>query len=101
MYKKAYIINFDKGGVLDTFDYKMFHNTLTTAKGLISWWHYLECTYIIIVDQSINSQGISQFIRQIAPKKRFLVSELNLKDHDGWLSKEAWDWINKFSEQLK
>lgn len=94
MFRKAYIINFDKGGLLDTFDYKKFHDTLTTAKGVINWWHYIESSYIIIVEKNISATIIGNFVQQYMPNKHFFVSELNLNNHNGWLPKEAWDWIN-------
>jgi hypothetical protein len=96
MFKKAYIINFDKGGVLDNFDYKKFHDTITTAKGIINWWHYLESSYIIITENNITATNVSDFVGQHMKNKHFLVAELNLKNHNGWLPKEAWDWINKY-----
>jgi hypothetical protein len=96
MNSKAYIISFDKGGVLDHFDYQKFHNRLTTDKEIINWWHHLESCYIIIVPSHINSTSISNFIMEIAPQKKHFVCELNLNDHNGWLPKEAWEWINSY-----
>ncbi|MFM2229448.1 MAG: hypothetical protein RL607_706 [Bacteroidota bacterium] len=96
MYNKAYIINFDKGGLIDSFDYKKFHDNLTTAKGVINWWHYLESSYIIITDANVTATNVSDFVLQHMKEKHFLVVELNLKNHNGWLPKEAWDWINKY-----
>lgn len=96
MYNKAYIINFDKGGLIDSFDYKKFHDNLTTAKGVINWWHYLESSYIIITDANVTATNVSDFVLQHMKEKYFLVVELNLKNHNGWLPKEAWDWINKY-----
>ncbi len=92
MFKKVYILNFD---VLygDGFDYTKFHETLTTAQGLINWWHYLSSSYILIVDNTTTATSITNFVKQLAPNKNFFVCQLNLKDHSGWLPKEAWDWI--------
>ncbi|MFM2394504.1 MAG: hypothetical protein RLZZ546_2486 [Bacteroidota bacterium] len=89
---KAYIINFDKGGF---FNYQKFHKTLTTADGIISWWHYLESSYIVITNRNTSATNVSEFVRANMPDKHFFVCELNLKNHDGWLPQEAWDWINK------
>jgi len=63
----------------------------------MSWWHYLESSYIIIVESNITATDICNFIQQLMPNKHFFVSELNLQNHNGWLPKEAWDWINKFN----
>ena len=95
---KAYILNFDKGGLLDAFNYKNFHNTLTTAKGINNWWHYLETSYIIVTDNNITATNLSDYIRQLMPNKLFFICELNLKNHNGWLPTDAWEWINQFNK---
>jgi hypothetical protein len=95
MRKKFYIMSFDRGGILDSFDYKRFHNLITTAKGIDAWWHYLESTYILKVDSHITASNISEFIMTIAANKKFFVCELNLSNRNGWLPKEAWDWLNE------
>lgn len=94
MRNKAYIINFDKGGLLDTFDYKKFHDTLVTATGILNWWHYLESSYIIITEYTISATNVSDFVRQYLPQKHFFVCEILLNNHNGWLPQEAWEWIN-------
>jgi len=90
---KFYIITLDKGGLLDSFDSKKFHNQLTTAKGIKSWWHYLESTYIIKVDYTVTALNIAEYIQSIAPKKKFFTSELILDNYNGWLPQGAWDWL--------
>lgn len=92
-WNKFYIVTIDKEGLLSSFDSKKFHQQLTTAKGITAWWHYLESTYILKVNYRITAKNISEYIRTIAPKKKFFTSELRLGNHDGWLPQEAWDWI--------
>ncbi len=91
---KSYIVTFDKGGIIDTFDYTKFHEQLTNAQGLLSWWHYLPTTYILLVPNTSSASVIAQFILPIAPNKHFFVAKVDLRDYNGWLPKEAWDWIN-------
>jgi hypothetical protein len=93
---KTYIINFDRGGLFDTFDYGKFHNSLTTAKGLINWWHYLESSYIIVTEQTTTATNVSDFVKNNMPNKYFIVVELKLDNHNGWLPREAWDWIKAY-----
>lgn len=100
MANKSYIITLDKGGMLDTFDYAKFHQKLTTAQGVISWWHYLDSTYLLIVPDNVNSETITKFILSIAPNKHFFVAKIDLREHNGWLPKEAWDWINEWNNTL-
>lgn len=89
----SYIVTFDK----ELLDYlggsNKLHDRLTNARGVINWWHYLDSTYILIVENTYNATSISNLISKIAPDRRFFVAQINLKDHNGWLPKEAWDWI--------
>jgi len=90
---KFYIITMDKGGFFDSFDSKKFHKELTTAQGIKAWWHYLESTYIVRVDFNVTAHNVTDFIRNIAPNKHFFTTEVKLDDYNGYLPKEAWDWI--------
>lgn len=94
---KAYILTYDKNEKIGTSD---FHTTLTEAKGIETWWHYLESTYILIVKDNISATNITDFITKVVPDNYFFVCELNLKNHNGWLPKEAWDWINEQNKHL-
>lgn len=91
---KFYVITMDKGGLLDSFSYKKFHDQLTKANGIKAWWHYLESTYIIRVEFNVTAYNISEYIRSIAPEKNFFTCELNIRNYNGFLPQEAWDWIN-------
>ena len=92
---KAYILTFDRK-FLEPFNYKAFHDAVVGYDEIISWWHYLQSTYILIVDGGIEASDITQFVLSIAPGKNFFVCELSLSNHNGFLPKEAWEWINKF-----
>lgn len=96
MPRKAYIINFDKGGLFDNFDYEKFHTDLTNAKGVINWWHYLKSSYLIITESNATATSITNFVMKKMPQKYFVVFEVNLQNHNGWLPKEAWEWIEKY-----
>ncbi len=91
---KFYIITMDKGGLLDMFDAKKFHDQLTQAIGIKAWWHYLESTYIIKVEFNVTALNVSEYIQSIAPNKKFFTSEIKLDNYNGFLSQDAWDWIN-------
>jgi hypothetical protein len=92
---KFYIVILERGGLLEGFNYAGFHKQLTSAKGVTSWWHYMDTTYILRVTSDVDAASITDFIRSIAPKKKFFVCALNLSDRNGWLPHEAWDWIKK------
>lgn len=90
---KFFILTIDKEGVLSSFNSKEFHNKLTNSSGIKAWWHYLESTYIIKVDYSVNATHVADLMKIIAPNKKFFTSEIKFNDYSGWLPNEAWDWI--------
>ncbi len=96
MFRRAYILTYNSYD----FENNSFHNTLTNAKGIINWWHYISGNYILIVESNITAINISDYILKIAPDKKFFVCELNLKNHNGWLPNAAWDWINNQTSKL-
>lgn len=95
---KAYIINFDKGTAYDKFDYNKFHNDLITTKGIINWWHHINSSYIIITEWNIYANQVTKLVQDLMPNKTFFVCELNLKNHNGWLPENAWEWINTYNK---
>lgn len=97
MRNRAYILTFDKN---ETIGSEAFHNKLTNATGIETWWHYLESTYILIVKENILASDISQYIQQIAPNCHFFTCELNMTNHNGWLPKDAWNWINEENKKI-
>lgn len=92
---KAYLIVMHPGHMLDGFNQEAFHKNLTTVQGVVSWWHYMPNAYIILVADDVNATGVTDYVRSIIGSKHFLVTRFNLWDNNGWLPKEAWDWINE------
>lgn len=87
----AYILVFDRWQIGISM-YKL-HEAIKSSPNIKTWWHYLRSCYIIISDLDIVE--LRKAIRKIIPKKRFLLMSVNLDQSDGWLPKEAWDWIRK------
>lgn len=59
------------------------------------WWHYIGSTWLVETD--LTSRRLAGELRQFLRKgDRLVVAKLDPKDvPDGWLPKEAWEWINK------
>jgi len=59
------------------------------------WWHYIESTWIVTTDHTADT-----FARVLYPHIEntdyVLVVKIH-KDYQGWLPKEAWDWLNEKS----
>lgn len=92
MKNKAYIFLFNKDSFNEP-EIDQFHKNLTTAQGIINWWHYLPSSYILIVKENITATDINNYLRQVIPDKHCFVCELKLQNHNGWLPQNAWDWI--------
>lgn len=99
--KKAFIITIDKSGFDPANRYKNFHDNLTTANGVMSWWHYLDNVYIIITNSAVTAQNVSEFVQQFLPNKQFLAAEIKLSTRQGMLPQTAWDWINKWASETE
>jgi hypothetical protein len=88
---KAFLVTFDSNFV----EPNAAHTILTTLGIGSKWWHYLNSTYIIAVDQKTLSE-MKQLITSRWPNSdgRFLIAEVKNTNLAGMLPKEAWDWIN-------
>jgi hypothetical protein len=88
-----YAINYDlkKPGQ----DYTELHEAI---KACGTWWHYLGSTWL--VETSLSAAGIWQKLAPHVDKNdRVLVIGVT-RDYQGWLSQDAWDWINARSSKL-
>ena len=72
--------------------YKDLHEAIA---GLGAWWHQLHSTWLVKTDKS--AKDIVRILREgdrMAPNDRLLVIRVD-GDYQGWLPKEAWEWIRK------
>lgn len=62
-----------------------------SIKSLGAWWHYLESTWL--VDTQLNADSIYKRLdANIDKNDRLLIVNFGT-DYQGWLDKDAWDWI--------
>lgn len=83
-----YAINYDlcKPGT----DYEGLYDAI---KACGAWWHYLGSTWL--VDTHLDANGIFSRIKaHIDTNDRMLIVGVT-RDCSGWLTQEAWDWINE------
>ena len=71
-------------------DYTPFFDAIkNNSRG---WWHFMESTWI--VDGVHSAHDFAQFLYpHIENTDYFFVAKLQ-KEHQGWLPKAAWDWLN-------
>jgi hypothetical protein len=82
-----YAINYDLKRPGQNYD-----SLYAAIKGCGVWWHYLGSTWL--VDTNLSAEGIWNRLAPVVDKNdRVLVIGVT-KDKQGWLSQEAWDWIN-------
>jgi hypothetical protein len=56
-----------------------------------AWWHYLGSTWL--VDTKLDAAGVwKELAKHIDKNDRMLIIGVT-KDYQGWLPKDAWDWI--------
>ena len=85
--KRAYLITYD---VNSDDNYNLLEKEL---KKYDRWWHYLERTWIIISDET-PQEIWSRIENKINKKNNLLIIEIR-KESEGWLPRNAWDWIKK------
>ena len=56
------------------------------------WWHYLDSTWIVITDESV--QQIWDRLERHIDKNDFMLIIEVLDNVQGWLPKDAWNWIH-------
>ena len=65
----------------------------SAIKSLESWWHCLDSTWL--VDTTLNANAIwARLEPHVDKNDSFLIIGVT-KDHSGWLTQKASDWINE------
>jgi hypothetical protein len=72
-------------------DYSSFHQAIQRAS--TEWWHFIDDSWIIST-QKTPSQVASELYPHIEKSDALLVIRVH-KSYEGWLPKEAWEWLNK------
>ena len=63
-----------------------------TIKSQGQWWHYLKSTWLVYTSKTV--QEVAEALRpHVSARGLVLVTELR-RPYQGWLPKEAWEWIN-------
>jgi hypothetical protein len=56
------------------------------------WWHFMDSTWVVSTPYSAD-QFAKFLYPHILATDYLLVARLQ-REHQGWLPKEAWDWLN-------
>ncbi len=87
MFLKPFILVFDtfKLPRQEILDY------LDTCPAVKNWYAFLPTAIIIISDR--NAFQLAELFRNRFLSKYFIISEITLQNHDGWLDKSIWSFI--------
>jgi len=66
----------------------------------LQWWHYIEqtCVVVTVFDHDAFAKKL---VPHLALNDSLLVAKLTPHEFQGWLPKEAWEWLNTVSATLK
>jgi hypothetical protein len=92
---RYYLVTFDRAlGA----SYKNFHDDFVRHPGIQKWFHYIKNSYIIGTN-SLTADEIADHFLKVAQKhnlpKNHLVVRVDLSERQGWLTEDAWNWIEK------
>ena len=94
---KYYIVSFDRTA---TNSYKGFHKDFVAHTQILKWFHYIKSSYII--GTTLTEDEITDHFLEVAGiydlPKSHLVVRVNLSYHQGWLTDDAWNWLNRNSK---
>jgi len=90
---KIYLITYNTDA---TFNSQVFHNYITSfyPKYLSDWWHYINDFYL--VSTSLNVNDLYNIVFRGIPGRHLIIIEVNPNNSQGWLPKQAWDWLQKY-----
>lgn len=89
--RKFYIVSYDLK--VPGRDYTSLYDAI---KSYNDWRHPLESTWLLYTTE--NADQISSKLRisgNMDNRDLLFVCELNIKDRQGWLDKEVWNWIKE------
>ncbi|MDY7092609.1 MAG: hypothetical protein SX243_06520 [Acidobacteriota bacterium] len=76
---------------------KNYSGLTNELKNSPDWWHYLGSTWLIATRETAG-QLYNRLAQHLDKNDSVLVIRVS-NDYSGWLTQEAWDWINKYFRQ--
>jgi len=68
---------------------------ITELQNSPHWWHFFDYTWLIGTNETAD-ELYGRVSRHLTAADRELIVELRRGvEYQGWLTKEAWDWINE------
>jgi hypothetical protein len=89
---KVYLLVFDRES---NFNYQQLHDFIKNSTFITDWWHYIKSGYLLV--SPLSATALADQIRKAFVNHRFLLTKVVLSDSNGWLPKEAWEWVYRNS----
>jgi hypothetical protein len=73
--------------------FKDYEPLFSAIRDCGAWWHFMDGTWIVstVYTPQVVSAHLQQFIDT---KNDFLLVVQLQKNYEGWLPKDAWNWLN-------
>jgi len=84
-----YIVTYDLRDHAQSSDYKELHDVI---KSFGDWNHVMYSVWI--VNTTWTAEAMSEHVRAVYKPENHFVWRLTPSDHQGWLPKDDWEWIN-------
>ena len=91
MSERTFVLAIDAG--CSPADIEKIQQYITTSSDFSSWWNHLPMVFLLESKQHTAATG--QTLHTLTPDARFLLTEVNLADSQGWLPAVSWKWIEK------
>jgi hypothetical protein len=91
MTEHTYILNIDANGPPE--DLVKIQHYVTTSTDFSSWWNHLPMVFML--ESVLSADALGERLHALTPDARFLVTEVNLAESQGWLPEASWKWIEK------
>lgn len=84
---KVYCVSYDLKGIK-----RDYTPLLSALQSMGKWWHFLESTWLIATNET-PAEIWRRIATTIDTNDRLLIIEVR-NNINGWLPKDAWDWIS-------
>ena len=62
------------------------------APGVLNWYKFMPGAAVVVMDRDLSEAN--KAVRLLLPRQRFLLVRLEKGAKNGWLPRQAWDFMN-------
>lgn len=89
---KVYVVMPDTTAPFDQGKFHTYIQSMYTQGHISAWWHYLPGSMYFIASNLEVNQIYNLLIKHM-PLRKHIIMEVNPKNQQGWMQKEAWNWF--------